>query len=132
MAQISFLRRVRLGTALDNRQITDKDLRESVLEHIRVICSTRLGTVATLPEDFGICDLGELVRNTEATDDVVTKLRNTIAQFEPRLTNVSVTYLRSSDLTLRFEITAELISKEGKSPVCFETTVDAARHLNVR
>jgi type VI secretion system protein len=132
MAQTSLLRRVRLGTALDNRRTTETDLRESVLEHLRVMCSTRVGTMATRP-DFGICDLSELLRAyPEAINVMAKSLRHTIDTYEPRLANVRVNHSPSDDLILRFEITGDLLTNRGKSPVRFETTVDTARHLSIR
>jgi type VI secretion system protein len=132
MAQNNLLRRVRLGATVDTRRVTDTDLRDSVLEHLRVMCSTRIGTMATRP-DYGVCDVSELVRAyPDGTDAMAKSLRHSIATYEPRLANVRVNHVPSDDLILRFEISGELVTSHGKSPVRFETTVDTARRLNVR
>jgi type VI secretion system protein len=83
--------------------------------------------------DFGVCDVSELVRTyPESANEMARSLRHTIETYEPRLVNVRVSHTPGEDLVLRFAITGEIVTNLGKSPVHFETTVDTARHVNVR
>jgi type VI secretion system protein len=59
-------------------------------------------------------------------------IRHTIQTYEPRLTNVRVKHLPSEDLTLRYELTAQLVTGSSKLPVTFETTIDPSRRILVR
>lgn len=83
--------------------------------------------------DFGVCDVSELVRAyPEGANEMAKSLRHTIETYEPRLANVRVSHTPSDELVLRFEITGELVTNLGRSPVRFQTTVDTARHVSVR
>jgi len=131
MARNSLLRRVKLGQA-DNRRATDADIRDSVLEHLRVMCSTRQATMTTCP-DFGVCDVSEMLHAfPDAIADMARSIRHTIQTYEPRLANVRIRHIPTEDMTLRFEITAQLAGQAGKSAVSFETSVDATRRVSVR
>ncbi len=132
MSRQGLLRRVKQGTALENRRATEADIRDSVLEHLRVMCSTRQGTMLTRP-DFGVCDVSEMLHSfPDAIADMARSIRHTIQTYEPRLQNVRIRHVPTEDLTLRFEITGQLAASSGKSAVAFETTVDAARRVSVR
>lgn len=132
MANDSLLRRVKRGTTSGNRRATEAELRDAVLDHLRIMCSTRQGTMVTCA-DFGVCDVSELLHAfPDAIADMARSIRHTITTYEPRLASVRVRHVPTEDLTLRFEITAQLVGQTGKSPVAFETTVDAARRVSVR
>src|SRR5512145_2325013 len=132
MAHDSLLRRVKRGRLGDSRRVTEADIRDSVLDHLKIICSTRQGTMVTCG-DYGVCDVSELLHAfPDAIADMARSIKHTIATYEPRLTNVRIRHIPSEDLTLRFEITAQLVGPAGKSSVAFETTVDAARRVSVR
>jgi predicted component of type VI protein secretion system len=45
---------------------------------------------------------------------------------------VRVKHLPSEDLTLRYELTAQLVTGSSKLPVTFETTIDPSRRILVR
>ena len=134
MSHYSLLRRIKSGPKGYDGRASDADLRDAVLEHLRVICTTRRGTMPVCP-DYGVCDLTELL---DASDDGIAEMtraiKETIDKYEPRLTNVRVTRDRSNEANalLRFEITAQLVGPNWKSPVMFETTVDATRRVKVR
>lgn len=135
MSQKSLLLRVKEGDLAEGGRSTDADLRNSVLEHLKIMCATRRGTMATCP-DYGICDVSELIHGSEeATSEMEQSIKHTIQKYEPRLANVRVRFdsqhLEHS-FTMRFEITAQLVGPAGKSPVTFETTVDATRRIHVR
>jgi len=114
------------------RQATDEETRRSVLEHLRAMCTTRHGTMVTMP-DYGIADVSEMIHSfPDAIAEMARSIRHTIQTYEPRLTNVRVKHIPSEDLTLRYELTAQLVSGTSKVPVTFETTIDPTRRINVR
>jgi type VI secretion system protein len=83
--------------------------------------------------DFGVCDVSELLHAfPDAIADMARSIRHTIQTYEPRLANVRIRHIPAEDMTLRFEITAQLTGQTGKSAVSFETSVDAARRVSVR
>jgi len=132
MSRHTLLTRVKLGAALDNRQATETDIRDSVLEHLKAMCSTRQGTMVTCP-DFGVCDVSELLHAfPDAIAEMARSIRHTIQTYEARLTNLRIRHVPSEDMTLRFEITAQLAVGFGKQRVAFETSVDASRRVSVR
>jgi type VI secretion system protein len=120
--------------AIARRSISDAETRESVVQHLRSMCSTRRGTMVTAP-DFGVIDVSELVYSfPDAIALMARTMRQSIMVYEPRLTNVVIRHLPGdgTDLTLRYEITAQLLSGDHKTPVKFETSIDPARKINVR
>jgi type VI secretion system protein len=135
MAGHTLLTRIRRPEfAVARRNISDTETRESVVQHLRAMCSTRRGTMITCP-DFGVIDVSELVYNfPDAIALMARTMRQSILTYEPRLTNVVIKHLpnENGDLTLRFEITAQLINGDHKTPVKFETSVDPARRMYVR
>ena len=135
MAGHSLLTRIqRPEFAVARRTISDSETRESVLQHLRAMCTTSRGTMLTEP-DFGVIDVSELVHSfPDAIALMARTMRHSILTYEPRLTNVVVRHVPGdgSDLTLRFEISAQLLSGDHKTPVKFETSVDPRRSVTVR
>ena len=114
------------------RAISDQETRDSVLEHLRVMCETRAGTMVTCP-DYGTATVSEMVHSfPDAIAEMARAIKNTIKEHEPRLTNVQITHLPAEDLTLRYEISAYLVGDGSKVPVQFETSLDSSRRLRVR
>jgi type VI secretion system lysozyme-like protein len=70
----------------------------------------------------------------EAVDDVCNAIRTSIQRFEPRLQNVEVTNIppQEGGLTLRFEITGELVTGDEEAAVWFETEVTPSGRIEVR
>jgi type VI secretion system protein len=111
----------------------EEDLRASVLEHLRNMCSTRRGSMRSRP-DYGLPDIGELVHSfPEALNKIRDALVHTIEKYEPRLKNVRVTHVPSSsvELMVRFEIRATLADSPRSAPVRFETQMTASRTIDV-
>lgn len=128
MAKGSLLQRIRDA---DSPRRTADDTRSVVLEHLRVMCTTRQGTMLSTP-DYGICEVSELLHNfPDAIALMARALRNTITQYEPRLTNVRIKHVPSEDLTLRYEISGTLVDGKDPLPIRFETTVDTNRRIKV-
>jgi type VI secretion system protein len=96
---------------------------ESVVEHLRVLLNTRRGDSVTTP-DFGILDFADVVHEFPGGIQQLAKsIRTTIAQYEPRLKSVGVRHVPDDNpLTLRFEISAQLDGRSGRT-LRFATTV---------
>jgi len=131
----SLLNRIRRPElAIARRTVSDREIRDVVLEHLRMMCSTRQGTMLTCP-DYGICDVSEMVHAfPDAIAMMARSIRQTIQNYEPRLANVQIRHIPSeaTDLTLRYEITAQLRVDGLKTPIKFETTLDPSRKLTIR
>lgn len=131
----SLLKRIRhpeLGGA--RHYVSEHELRASILEHLRLICGTRAGSMITCA-DFGMVEVSDLMHAfPDATTILARSLRTTIETYEPRLRNVRVRFAQTDevDLKLRFEITAQIIHEGGKSNVSFETSLNAQRQMEVR
>lgn len=108
---------------------------ESIVEHLRALLNTRQGEAPSVP-DFGVVDFTDLVHSfPEAIQTLQRCIRATILQFEPRLKNVVVQHVRDDEvLVLKFQITAQLQNKGGKSggAVRFETQLRAGGNITVR
>jgi type VI secretion system protein len=120
--------------AVPRRQVLESELRDSVLQHLQGMCSTRIGSMLTHP-DYGIPDVSDMVHSfPHAISMMQRALKHTIEAYEPRLANVRITHVASQtgDLIVRFDVTAQLVGDNGRSPVKFETTFDVSRKLTVR
>lgn len=113
--------------------VSDSETRDSVLMHLRHICTTWQGSMLTCP-DYGLVDVSELIHAfPDAIAMMAKAIRNSIQKYEPRLTGVLIKHVPSEtgDLTLRFEISAQLVG-DGRSRVKFETALDTSRKFEVR
>ncbi len=120
--------------AVARRAVSEHEIRSSILEHLRLMCGTRMGSMLTCP-DFGVMDPSDLVHAfPDATTLLARSLRVAIETYEPRLQNVRVKFIadEGGDLVLRFEVSAQIARDGGKLPISFETALDATRQLSVR
>ena len=118
--------------AVARRSISDAETRDSVLAHLKVICETRAGTSLACP-DFGTATVSEMIHSfPDAIQEMARSIRMTIQNYEPRLVNVKITHVPAPDLTLRYEISAFLVTDGSKVPVQFETSLDETRKITVR
>jgi len=135
MARGTLLARVRNPELAQPTQVTtDRDLRDSILENLTHMCSTRLGTMLTCP-DYGIADVSEMIHAfPDAIHIMAQTLRHTIQTYEPRLQQIQVLHVPSegADLTLRFEVRARVVADGAKRTVRFETMLDASRRFTIR
>lgn len=116
------------------RDVSERELRESILANLSRICSTRAGTMLTCP-DFGIADVSEMVHSFPgAITLMVSTLKNAIQTYEPRLEGVQIVHVPSDgvELILHFEIRARLAGDAKRATIKFETTLDVSRRLTVR
>jgi type VI secretion system protein len=82
---------------IDETDFTDLDdlteeqkLRSSIIENLRMVLSTRQGSVQHLP-DFGMPDILQLYFNSNNSIDPIKKeIRNVILKYEPRIADVEV------------------------------------------
>jgi type VI secretion system protein len=98
---------------------------DSVVNHLKNILNTRQGNVP-IADDYGIPDLTNFMQNyPDSLQDIESGIRKTIETYEPRLTNVKVSYIRQEEavISLRFQITAEMKEYAGNS-IKIETIVD--------
>jgi type VI secretion system lysozyme-like protein len=70
----------------------------------------------------------------ESKRSVEQTIRNTILTYEPRLQGVRVTLLEHGEdkLSLRFQISAQLITRDSHDPVMFESVLDAGGRFSVK
>lgn len=135
MAGHGLLTRIRHSDlAVARRSVSDEEIRESILVNLRAMCGTRLGSAVACPS-YGILPMSDVVHSCpDALALVASTIKNTITQYERRLTQVAVRALplKADDpLTLRFEITGSTLNAGRKVPVKFQTVVDANRHVDV-
>jgi type VI secretion system protein len=125
------IRRPELSGA--RRTISDRELRDSILDHLRMMVTTRAGTMLTAP-DYGICDVSEMVHAfPDAIAMMARSIRHTIQTYEPRLTNVQVRHIPTEgELILRYEVSAQAVVDGRKTGVKFQTALDPSRKLTVK
>ena len=120
--------------AQPRRAVSDREIRDSILQNLINMCCTRLGTMLTCP-DYGISDVSEMIHSfPDAITLMAQTLRHTVQTYEPRLQNVQVIHVPSdlNDLTLRFEVRARVVLEGSKTAVKFETALDTTRKLTIR
>lgn len=117
-------------TIMENTQ----QLADSILRHLQKMLNTRQGHVLIQPE-YGMPDITEFVHSMPGSlKKVQNAIRNSIERFEPRLRNVDISYVPTEDdkLSLRFEITAELVTEKEDASVWFETSVFSDGHIKIK
>jgi type VI secretion system protein len=98
---------------------------ESILAHLNALLNARQNESPCVPQ-YGIVDLSDIVYAfPAAVSQLVKSIRETIAEFEPRLKNVTVPQQQDDNpLVLRFEIVAQLALRARSSGTLrFATTV---------
>ncbi|MGE3673127.1 MAG: type VI secretion system baseplate subunit TssE [Polyangiaceae bacterium] len=134
MGAFSLLSKIRNpDLARARRSYPEHEIRSSILDHLRLMCGTRQGSMLTCP-DFGVADPSDLVHGFPDAQAILARsIRTTIETYEPRLQNVRVRFAPddSLDLVLRFEVSAQVVLEGSKLPISFETSLDASRRLNV-
>ncbi|MBZ4420083.1 type VI secretion system baseplate subunit TssE [Myxococcus sp. RHSTA-1-4] len=101
------------------------DVVESIAEHLRNLLNTRRGESVAAPT-YGILDLNDIVHSyPSAIPRMTQSIRTAIQDFEPRLKNVVVQYAEdpADPTALRFDITAQLATRDRRGMVRFHTQV---------
>ena len=109
-------------------------LAESVLKHLSKMLNSRQGHVLIQPE-YGMPDVVEFVQNLpEMVQEVERGIKNTIERFEPRLRNPVITFVPEEGYqgTLRFEISAQLVTEKEEASVWFETAVSPSGQIQIK
>jgi len=97
-----------------------------IVEHLRYLLNTRIGEAPTAL-GYGVEDLSDLCTQfPDAAEIWRRSIQETIERYEPRLTKVRVRHRPNSDpLIVTFEITAQVVVGEDKSPITLKTQVDS-------
>jgi len=103
---------------LDPNQFEDlseeQKLRSSIIENLRMVLSTRQGSVQHLP-DFGMPDILQLYFNSgNSIDPVKKEIKNVIMKYEPRIGDVQVQKSDFDQETMR--ITLKIIATIKETP----------------
>lgn len=135
MHEERLLERIRTTKREPKRRGSDNQRRciESVLLHLQRILNTRQGNVP-IAADYGVPDfLAFLQTYPESVGTIEHNIKNAIDKFEPRLTEVSVTYIPDDEesLSLRFQIVASL-TMEGGRKIFFDTVVDTDGRIQIK
>lgn len=132
----SLLRRIREpALAAARRIVSDEEVRAGILDHLQEMFTTRVGSAPSAP-DYGVVSVTDIVHSCpDAIDDVLKSIRHTIKKYEPRLVNVHVVHIPGEpgrDVTIRFEISADMLNGNRRGKVKFETVIDATRTVRVQ
>lgn len=132
---VSLLARIRKRSDKRVRGLASVDeARAEVAEHLAAMLSTRVGSSLTCP-DYGMASVADVVHSCPgAIGELLLGIQRTIEKYEPRLARVRVKHIASAPaavLEIRFELSADLVWDGRRSPVMFQTVIDAARHVMV-
>ena len=102
------------------------DLRGSVLESVRRLCATRLGSAPACPT-YGLPhSIHYSATHPDVVPSVPAALREAILTYEPRLSAIRVEQLPSDDTALHFQITGRLATgARSRAPIAFRTKLGA-------
>lgn len=107
---------------------------DSVLKHLQRILNTRRGSTQ-ISGEYGIPDFTDFLGTyPDSLREMERAIRQTILRFEPRLKSVRVSFTPQEDesLTLRFQITAQLVMPEERRPVLFQSMIESDGRVNIR
>ena len=104
----------------------------SIHDHLQLMLNTRRGSSETVP-DFGTSDFSDFFRGYESVESLREEIRRSVERYEPRLTDVQVTFQPREDEPHRvhFEIIARVVSEEGETPAVFRTILDGKGEMRV-
>ena len=132
----SLLERLRDPEGESGRTIHENTgrLAESVLANLRRLLNSRPGIAPALPE-YGIPDLSDVAYSMpDSAGRMRNAIRMAIERYEPRLRRVAVKYVSDpmDPLTLRFDVTAELVTSEARASIRFETRYDPTGRVSIK
>lgn len=105
----------------------------SVLSNLRDVLGSRQGSALAQP-DLGLPPPNELRQNYPASiADVQRAIAASITRYEPRLSDVQVTYVQveSEQLVVHFQINATLMVGGRRQTIALETSVDHCGQVRV-
>jgi type VI secretion system protein len=99
----------------------DQKIRQSIIENLKMVLTTRQGSVQHLP-DFGIPDIKQIYFDEGTLESVPKRIFETSRKYEPRLTNIRVKKKDFDEKNLRItlEISAEIKESTGKEVLLTE------------
>jgi type VI secretion system protein len=136
MHEKRLLERIRDFERDENRrgEIDPSILSASVLAHLRRLLNTKQGSVP-IAEDYGLADLTDLPGSFAPDNlaEIEEKITRVISKYEPRLTGLRVTFSKRQEdsLSLRFEISGQVIADEMKLPIIFESVVEPSGKISI-
>jgi type VI secretion system protein len=136
MREQRLLERIRLWEKEPDRRSREDSGRiiDSVMTHLQRILNTRQGSVQ-IADDFGLPDFTDLIDNyPESIRDLERSIRRMVRKYEPRLSSIEVNFIPREDenLSLDFQITAELKAGDEKLPVRFDSQMESSGKVNVK
>lgn len=104
---------------------------DAVLAHLHALLSTRVGESLSAPK-LGLVDFADIVHGYPSSMQVLVRsIRSMLAQFEPRLRDISVQPTGTHDpLTLALEISARIDDGRGNT-VHMRTELSASGRVQV-
>ena len=134
--EFTLLERLSRPKAESVRTVTDnpQDRQRSILQNLQRILNTRTGH-AMAQMDLGTPAPGELaLASADGVNGALRSIRLAIEKYEPRLKSVEITQIQVQDevLTMRFQITATIVSARGGSNIRFDTLVDPSGRIKLR
>jgi type VI secretion system protein len=136
MREARLLERIRLREKNPHRRESEGPGRviDSVLDHLTRIFNTRRGNVP-IADDYGIPDYTEFLHNyPESLRDFERAIKQTIVQYEPRLKTVRVSFIPQDNdvFTVKFQISARLVSTADNTSVLFESHLDTSGKISIK
>ena len=122
------------GDDIYNIEVDPQRALQSIMDHLGKMLNTRQGSVVTLL-DYGIPDLNDMVsRFPDGLIELRQAIRNSLEKYEPRLQRVQVSHVKDEEnpMNLRFEITAQLLIGDKRTPISFRTILRDSGEVDVR
>lgn len=117
-----------------SHELDSSVLMASVLSHLRRLLNTKQGSVP-IAEDYGLAELTEMpgAFSPDNLTEIEDKVREVIGRYEPRLTNIRVSFSKKQDdsLSLRFEIGGQINTEDRNLPVLFESVVEPSGKISL-
>jgi type VI secretion system protein len=136
MREARLLERIRLREKNPHRRENEGPGRviDSVLDHLTRIFNTRQGNVP-IAEDYGVPDYTEFLHNyPDSLRDFERAIKQTIIQYEPRLKTIRVSFIpQDKDIfTVKFQISAKLVTAASNTSVLFESHLDSGGKISIK
>ncbi len=107
---------------------------DNVSKNLQAMLNVRKGSVKALP-DYGMPDFNDVVEQfPDAIDYVKQEIATFIRRYEPRLSQLSITYLADplDPLKLKYVIEGYLTYKTKRSKVSFDTILTGSGQVTIR
>ena len=110
------------------------EMTRSVLRNLQRLFNTRVGH-APAQMDLGVpCPSDITSASPNAVGIMLRTLKECIQKYEPRLKDVEIAHIVGDDdvLTLRFQVTARIVTSRTGASINFDTVVDPAGHVRLQ